>query len=67
SVARVAARIGTTLDVLVLGLEEDGQLYGRAQCQAPDVDGVTYIAQGSAGEIKRVTILDTLLYEMEGE
>ncbi|MEG0620910.1 MAG: 30S ribosomal protein S12 methylthiotransferase RimO [Raoultibacter sp.] len=67
SVARIAARIGTQLDVLVLGLEEDGQWYGRARCQAPDVDGVTYIAQGNAGEIKRVTIVDTLLYEMEGE
>ncbi|MEG2458610.1 MAG: 30S ribosomal protein S12 methylthiotransferase RimO [Raoultibacter sp.] len=67
SLARVAARIGTQLDVLVLGLEEDGQLYGRARCQAPDVDGVTYVAQGSAGQIKRVTIVDTLLYEMEGE
>ena len=66
SYARVAARIGSTLDVLVLGREEDGQLYGRAMCQAPDVDGVTYLEVGEVGEVRSVTIEDTLLYEMEG-
>ncbi|MEG0071634.1 MAG: 30S ribosomal protein S12 methylthiotransferase RimO [Raoultibacter sp.] len=67
SIARVAARIGSQREVLVLGVEEDDQLYGRAMCQAPDVDGVTYLAQGTVGEIRRVNIVDTLLYEMEGE
>jgi ribosomal protein S12 methylthiotransferase len=64
--AKVAARRGQDMDVLVCGREEDGQLYGRAQCQAPEVDGVTYLAAGTPGEIVRVTIGDTLLYEMEG-
>ncbi|MEG0016206.1 30S ribosomal protein S12 methylthiotransferase RimO [Gordonibacter sp.] len=63
---RVAARIGRTLDVLVEGREEDGQLFGRAMCQAPEVDGVTYLESGEVGEIRRVVIGDTLLYEMEG-
>lgn len=61
----VSQRIGTSVDILVLGCEEDGQLYGRAQCQAPDVDGVTYLENGTVGEIHTVTISDTLLYEME--
>ncbi len=65
--ARVAARVGSTYEVLVLGCEEDGQLFGRAQCQAPDVDGVVYLEQGSPGELLTVTIADTLLYEMEAE
>lgn len=64
---RIAARIGKRMDVLVEGVEEDGQLFGRAMCQAPEVDGVTYLAKGDAGEIRSVTIVDTLLYEMEGE
>ena len=64
---RVSRRIGEKLDVLVLGCEEDGQLYGRCMCQAPEVDGVTYLAFGEPGEIRSVTIADTLLYEMEGE
>lgn len=67
SVSLVSQRIGKTFEVLVLGREEDGQLYGRAQCQAPDVDGVVYLQRGTIGEIESVTISDTLMYEMEGE
>lgn len=64
---RIAARIGREVDVLVEGVEEDGQLFGRAMCQAPEVDGVTYLDAGEPGDVRRVTIVDTLLYEMEGE
>ena len=63
---RVAERIGREFDVLVEGREEDGQLFGRAMCQAPEVDGVTYLEAGEVGQVVRVTIGDTLLYEMEG-
>ncbi|MEG0323916.1 MAG: 30S ribosomal protein S12 methylthiotransferase RimO [Raoultibacter sp.] len=65
--ARVADRIGKRMDVLVLGCEEDGQLFGRAQCQAPEVDGVVYVSEGVPGSVITVTIDDTLLYEMDGE
>lgn len=65
-VPRVAARVGSTMDVLIEGREEDGQLFGRAMCQAPEVDGVTYMETGDIGEIRSVIIEDTLLYEMEG-
>lgn len=65
-VPRVAARVGTTLDVLIEGREEDGQLFGRAMCQAPEVDGVTYVEAGEIGEIRSVSIEGALLYEMEG-
>lgn len=64
--ARIANRVGSQMPVLVCGCEEDGQLYGRAQCQAPEVDGVTYLDAGSPGEFVIATIEDTLLYEMEG-
>lgn len=64
--ARIASRVGTEVDVLVCGCEEDGQLFGRAKSQAPDVDGVTYLDAGKPGDIVRVRIDDTLLYEMEG-
>lgn len=63
----IRARVAETLDVLVLGEEDDGQLYGRAMCQAPEVDGVVYLTKGDIGEIARITITDTLMYEMEGE
>ena len=64
---RIAERTGRVMDVLVEGVEEDGQLFGRAMCQAPEVDGVTYLAAGRVGEVRSVTITGTLLYEMEGE
>jgi ribosomal protein S12 methylthiotransferase len=62
----VAERIGSTSDILVCGVEEDGQLYGRSMAQAPDVDGVTYVDGGALGQIAPYVIEDTLLYEMEG-
>ena len=64
---RIASRIGSETDVLVCGREEDGQLFGRAMCQAPEVDGETYLDGGEVGSIVRVRIVDTLMYEMEGE
>lgn len=66
-VPRIAERIGRTMPVLVEGCEEDGQRYGRAQCQAPEVDGVTFVSEGEPGDVVEVVIADTLLYEMEGE
>ncbi|WP_165172550.1 30S ribosomal protein S12 methylthiotransferase RimO [Adlercreutzia sp. ZJ242] len=65
--ARVAERAGRTVRVLVEGREEDGQLFGRAQCQAPEVDGVTYLDAGEVGSIVEVCVGDTLMYEMEAE
>lgn len=64
---KISERIGKEMLVLIEGEEEDGQLFGRAMCQAPEVDGVTYVQQGNTGDIVTVTIADTLLYEMEGE
>lgn len=66
-IPRVAERVGQTVQVLIEGIEEDGQLFGRAQCQAPEVDGVIYVEDAEIGSIVNVTITDTLLYEMEGE
>ena len=66
-IPRVAERVGQTVQVLIEGIEEDGQLFGRAQCQAPEVDGVIYVQDAEIGSIVNVTITDTLLYEMEGE
>ena len=66
SQTRLARFVGSKLDVLVLGREEDGQIFGRSHYQAPDVDGVTFVDEGAIGEIVPVRIEDTLYYEMEG-
>lgn len=65
--AHISERVGSKIQVLVEGFEEDGQLYGRALSQAPDVDGSTYLDGGVPGQIVDATIVDTLFYEMEVE
>lgn len=62
----LARFIGKEVDVLVLGQEEDGALFGRSAYQAPDVDGVTFIDEGKVGEAVPIMIEDVLYYEMEG-
>ena len=62
----LARFIGKEVDVLVLGQEEDGALFGRSAYQAPDVDGVTFIDEGKVGEVVSIVIEDVLYYEMEG-
>lgn len=66
SALSVAQRKGTIQRVLVEGAEEDGQLVGRTQQQAPEVDGVTFVDAGHPGDVVEVLIEDTLLYDMEG-
>ncbi len=67
SVGIVEARCGQVVPVLIEGAEEDGQLVGRTQHQAPEVDGETYVDAGEVGEIVMARIVDTMMYEMEGE
>lgn len=64
---RISERVGSACTVLVEGVEEDGQVYGRTQAQAPEVDGVTYLDGGEVGEFVPVALVDTLMYEMEAE
>lgn len=64
---KFAKYIGKTVPVLVEGIEEDGQIFGRASFQAPEVDGVTFIDRGEIGDIVNVKITDSYLYYLEGE
>lgn len=65
--AKCADRVGQTTQVLIEGMEEDGQLFGRAMFQAPEVDGGFYINEGELGQIVNASINDALFYELEGE
>jgi ribosomal protein S12 methylthiotransferase len=62
--------IGRTVDVLVEGVSEETDLLlvGRNSCQAPDIDGVTYLNEGQAnvGEILSVEITDSSDYDLVG-
>lgn len=63
----ISERIGRHMPVLVCGTEDDGQLFGRSQGQAPDVDGVTFLNTGEVGQIEDALIIDTFYYDMEAE
>lgn len=62
----VAQRHGEVQRVIIEGVEEDGQRFGRTYQQAPDTDGVTYVDAGEIGDAVYVLIEDTLGYDMEG-
>jgi ribosomal protein S12 methylthiotransferase len=64
--ARIAARVGTTEDVLVV--EDDAQegLLGRTQRQAPEVDGMVHLDRGDIGEVVSATMFDACCYELDG-
>lgn len=63
--AKIAKRIGSDVEVLVEGIEEDGQLFGRSYLQAPEVDGITFIDEGDVSNTVKARIDDTLFYDME--
>ena len=66
--ARAAARVGTSLEVLVEGIDEDGICYGRRRGQAPEVDGLVFLDRESpSGAIVTCKIVDAAGYDLEGE
>ena len=64
------ALIGTTQRVLIEGVDStSGMLTGRTSFQAPDIDGIVFITEGSApsGALVEVTITDAAAYDLFGE
>lgn len=60
--------IGKVFDVLVEELPEKKLCIGRTRCQAPDVDGITYInGEFKEGSFAKVKITDALEYDLIGE
>ncbi len=67
-VERAAALVGTTLEVLVEGVDEEGVTVGRHRGQAPEIDGVVLLDGVHApGSIVRALITDSLGYDLVGE
>jgi len=66
-----ATFIGKTLEVLVEGYSEETDLLlqGRMSQQAPDIDGVVLINDGSAnvGDMVKVHITESMEYDLIGE
>jgi ribosomal protein S12 methylthiotransferase len=67
-VRRAAALVGSTLDVLVEGVDEDGVTFGRHRGQAPEVDGIVLLnGHPATGELVSARIVDSLGYDLIGE
>lgn len=66
-----AEMVGKTVQVLIEGVSEETELLlvGRNSQQAPEIDGVTYINDGTAdiGDIVQVRITDSHDYDLVGE
>lgn len=64
------AMIGSVIDVIVEGVSEESELLlkGRSSQQAPDIDGIVYINDGSAkvGDLVKVEITDAMEYDLIG-
>ena len=68
SSARLQAKIGSTREVLVDGVDEHGAV-ARSHADAPEIDGLVYIQDGhhlQAGDIVEVDITDADEYDLSG-
>ncbi|MFT5063352.1 MAG: ribosomal protein S12 methylthiotransferase [Gammaproteobacteria bacterium] len=69
SIARLQAKIGQTVEVLVDEVDDEGAI-GRSWADAPEIDGKVFIDNGQelrAGQIVRVSITDASEYDLFGD
>ena len=72
STRNLAARVGTTLPVMIESAPEPHLYEGRSMLQAPEVDGITVVntepraAALSIGQIVPVRVTDSLEYDLMG-
>ncbi|WP_147695713.1 30S ribosomal protein S12 methylthiotransferase RimO [Vogesella mureinivorans] len=70
SAARLAARVGRTLTVLVDEIDEEGTAICRSYADAPEIDGLVFIedADGlNVGDFVQVEIVDASEHDLWGE
>ncbi len=63
------ALIDTEVDVLIDGIDEDGNAVGRTHREAPEIDGVVTItgAQARPGALVRARVIDSFGVDLEAE
>jgi len=68
---RLETRIGKEEEVLVLGEDLKGKLFGIAKIQAPEIDGITYLYLNKKliypGDLVKVRIKKANFYDLWGE
>jgi len=66
-VERAAALVGSALEVLSLGLDDDDVPVGRWRGQAPEVDGLVLLdTEVPTGALVNVSVTDSYGYDLEG-
>jgi ribosomal protein S12 methylthiotransferase len=66
SAARLQAKIGSEIDIIVDEIEEDRAI-GRSKADAPDIDGVVYLGDPEGlevGDIVTATVVDADDYDL---
>jgi ribosomal protein S12 methylthiotransferase len=69
SAAKLQAKIGRTLDVIIDAADEEGGATGRSKADAPEIDGEVHLRDTSglkAGDIVRVQIEDADEHDLFG-
>lgn len=70
STARLAAKVGREIDVLVDEIDEDGDVIARSAADAPEIDGNVFVTTQQTvqpGQIIRVRITDSSEYDLFAE
>jgi ribosomal protein S12 methylthiotransferase len=69
SAAKLQAKIGRTLDVIIDEVDEDGGATARSKADAPEIDGHVLLRDAGhvrAGDIIRATIEDADEFDLYG-
>ena len=69
SAAKLAAKVGRTLDVIIDVVDEDGGATGRSKADAPEIDGEVHLRDAghlNAGDIVSVVIEDADDHDLFG-
>ncbi|MFD1788906.1 30S ribosomal protein S12 methylthiotransferase RimO [Sphingomonas floccifaciens] len=69
SAAKLAAKVGRTLEVIVDAVDEDGGATARSQADAPEIDGEVFLRDAGAlavGNIAKVVIEDADEHDLYG-
>ena len=69
SAARLQARVGRTIEVIIDAVDDEGGATGRSKADAPDIDGEVYLRDAAAlaqGDIVSVLVEDADEHDLYG-
>lgn len=70
SADKLQAKIGSEIDVMIDGFDEDGYLIGRSKADAPEIDGRVYLASDgdfTPGQIVRAEVIAADEHDLNAE